>query len=466
MFTKHRRSAARIAAAGVTAGLLAAGALAGAGTAFADGTTPSAGGATAVLQGLEKGKFGTAIVKDGNEEKKYSAGLFTMTVPGGGTIETYCIDFQHHTTDGAAYTEVGWKNSTLGGNPDAGKIAWILNNSYPKLDVAALSAKLGAGGADLPEPLTEAEAAEGTQVAIWHFSDPTVKVEAVDADAKVLSDYLNSHAVTLDEPKPSVTLDPPSVSGKSGDRIGPITVHTTADSVDVALGSDVPAGVKLVDKDGKALTTAKDGTQLYFDVPAGTADGSASVKVSVTTQISIGRAFSATDTSSQSQILAGSDSATVTAAATLTWARKGPIPALSAQVVCAEGGVDVTASNKGDEDFTFQLSGKTYTVAPGKSRTITVPVAEDQKYKIDIKLPNGSVKTFQGVVDCKTAAPAPSTSPSAPANQPSPAGGGNLAETGSSNATPVIAGIAAALVVIGGGTAFFFRRKKNAAASE
>jgi LPXTG-motif cell wall-anchored protein len=223
--------------------------------------------------------------------------------------------------------------------------------------------------------------------------------------------------------------------------------------------------VKLVDKDGKALTTAKDGTQLYFDVPAGTADGSASVKVSVTTQISIGRAFSATDTPSQSQILAGSDSATVTAAATLTWARKGPIPALSAQVVCAKGGVDVTASNKGDEDFVFQLSGKTYTVAPGASRTVTVPVAEDQKYRIDIKLPNGSVKTFQGVVDCKTAAPAPSTSPSAPANQPSPAGG-DLAETGSSNATPVIAGIAAALVVIGGGTAFFFRRKKSGAASE
>jgi TQXA domain-containing protein/LPXTG-motif cell wall-anchored protein len=465
MFNTHRRRTARLAAAGLTAGLLAAGALAGAGTALADDATPSAGGATAVLQGLEDGKFGNAIV-DGDTGHPVPAGLFTMTVPGGGAIETYCIDFQHHTANHASYTEVGWDNSTLRGNPNAGKVAWILNNSYPKVDAAALSAKLSADGVNLSQPLTDAEAAEGTQVAIWHFSDPTVKVQAADADAKALSDYLNSHAVTLAEPKPAVTLDPPAVSGKSGDRIGPITVHATSGSVDVTLGAGVPAGVKIVDKDGQAVTTAKDGSQLYFDVPAGTADGSTSVTVSATTEIAIGRAFSATDQSSQSQILAGSDSTTVTAAATLSWARKGPIPALSAQIACAKGGVDVTATNKGDEDFTFKLVGKDYTVAPGKSQTITVPVGEDQKYKIDITLPNGSVKTFQGVVDCKTAAPAPST----PANQPSPAsgstGGTSLAETGSSNATPVIAGIAVALVVIGGGAAFFFRRKKNTAPSE
>lgn len=470
MFKTYRRSAARLAAAGIATGLLAAGAIAGAGAAVAapnDGTTPSATGATAVLGGIEKDKADTAVVNPGaKDEREVMAGLFSMTVNGGGTIETYCIDFNHHTVPAATYNEVTWDNSTLKGNKDAGKIAWILNNSYPKVDVAGVTDTLKAAGVNLDHPLTAGLAAAGTQVAIWHLSDPGVNVQAKDSDAKALAEYLDSHAQTLEEPKPSVTLDPPAVSGKSGDRLGPVTVHTTADAVDVKLGADAPAGVKIVDKDGKPVSgPVKNGTALYFDVPAGTADGTAQVTISATTEISVGRAFSATDTSSQSQILAGSQSTTVTAAASLSWAKKGPIPALSAQVVCAKNGVDVTAANQGDEDFTFELGGKSYTVAPGKSQTVTVPVQEDQKYKIDITLPNGKVKTFEGVLDCKTAAtPSPTATPTnapGPATSGSTTGGTDLAETGSSSATPMIAGIAIALVVLGGAAAFFFRRKKS-----
>jgi TQXA domain-containing protein/LPXTG-motif cell wall-anchored protein len=469
MFKTNRRSAARLAAAGLTTGLLAAGVLAGAGAAAAapgDGT-PSATGATAKLLGLERDKADVAtVIEDGKGPKDVGAGLFKMTVTGGGTIETYCIDFHHETADQATYNEVPWANSTLKDNKDAGKIAWILNNSYPKVDVAGVTDALKTAGVTLDHPLTPGLAAAGTQVAIWHLSDPDVNVQAKDSDAKALAEYLDGHARLLDEPKPSVTLDPVAVSGKSGDRLGPVTVHTTADAAEIKLGDGVPAGVKIVDKDGKPVTgPVKNGTELYFDVPAGTADGTAQVTVSATTDISLGRAFTAVDTSSQSQILAGSQSTTVTAAASLSWARKGAIPALSAQVVCAKNGVDVTAANQGDEDFTFQLAGKSYTVAPGKSETVTVPVREDQKYKIDIALPNGKVKTFEGVLDCKTAAtPSPSATPT---NAPSPAtsgsttGGTDLAETGSSSATPMIAGIAIALVVLGGGAAFFFRRKKN-----
>jgi LPXTG-motif cell wall-anchored protein len=90
-------------------------------------------------------------------------------------------------------------------------------------------------------------------------------------------------------------------------------------------------------------------------------------------------------------------------------------------------------------------------------------VAEDQHYKIDVTLPDTSVKSFEGVLDCKSATTVPTT----PANQPSPAGSDqDLAATGSSNATPMIAGIAIALVVLGGGAVFFFRRKKNATGAE
>jgi TQXA domain-containing protein/LPXTG-motif cell wall-anchored protein len=478
MFKTTRRGAARLAAAGLAAGLLAAGAMTAAGPAVADDATPPSSGATATLGDLVHGQYDYATVKVNGAVKntREPAGLFRMTVPGGGTVETYCIDFFHYTQKHATYNEVAWDQSTLHKNPDAGKIAWVLNHSYPTLDVAGVTAELKAAGVTLHHPLTPALAAAGTQVAIWHFSDPTADVQANDSSAKALSDFLHGAARTLNEPKPSLTLTPAAVSGKSGDRLGPVTVHTTAVSAQVALGANIPAGVKIVDKAGKPLTgPVKDGTALYFQVRAGAPDGSGTVNVTVSTKIGIGRAFQATDTTSQSQILAGSQDVNVTAAASLTWAKKGPIPALSAHVVCARNGVDVTATNKGDETFSFELTGKTYSVAPGTAQTITVPVAEDQKYKIDITLPDKSVKTFEGVLNCKTATPAPS----APANQPSPAtsggtgttsttgttGGTNLAATGSSNATPVIAGIAVALVVVGGGAVFFFRRRKNSAAS-
>ncbi|WP_425828971.1 LAETG motif-containing sortase-dependent surface protein [Streptomyces fractus] len=68
-----------------------------------------------------------------------------------------------------------------------------------------------------------------------------------------------------------------------------------------------------------------------------------------------------------------------------------------------------------------------------------------------------------------TSAPAAKPTPSAPetsaaaapapSNSASPAGDSNLAETGASSNTPMIAGIAALLVVAGGGVVFALRRK-------
>ncbi|MEV6025179.1 LAETG motif-containing sortase-dependent surface protein [Streptomyces sp. NPDC052036] len=61
-----------------------------------------------------------------------------------------------------------------------------------------------------------------------------------------------------------------------------------------------------------------------------------------------------------------------------------------------------------------------------------------------------------------------SSTPAAPAgdNSPSPAAGtSNLAETGSSSSTPMIAGIAAGLVIVGGGAVFFGMRRRGASKS-
>lgn len=185
----------------------------------------------------------------------------------------------------------------------------------------------------------------------------------------------------------------------------------------------------------------------------------------------VGRAFAGV-TKSQTMILAGSSESTVSATATGTWAKKGAIPAVSAKKNCAKGGVDVTASNTGDEAFTFELAGAKHTVAAGKSETITVPVAEDQAYDFTITGPGGFTKTFKGVLDCKTSGSATGGTETQTGGDKTPAtsggsstgsttgGSGDLAETGGSSATPVIAGVAIALVVVGGGAVFLLRKRK------
>lgn len=464
MFSVRRRGVARLAAATVVSGLVVAGSIAIAGPAMADEADQGTGGATATLGDLKI--YDTVEIKDSHRE--VSAGLFEMAVKPGGFIQTYCIDLYTGAKTGQEYKEVGWDQSSLHNNKDAGKIRWILQNSYPQVnDLTSLAAKAGA------TKLTEKTAAAATQAAIWHFSD---KVDAVpvNADAAKLTKFLEEKAVELDEPTASLSLSPSSVAGKAGSRLGPITVDTNSGAAKVSLAPGAPAGVTIVDKDGKAVTTVADGSKVYFDVPAGTADGTAELNVQADTTVPIGRAFVATKVKSQTLILAGTSTSTVSAKATASWAKQGVVPSVTAEKNCAKGGVDITLGNKGDEAWELDLKGMKYTIGAGESKTVTVPVAEDEAYKFTITGPNGFEKVIEGVLDCKTATPGP-TPTETPTDTPSPSqtpatggttsgttGGGDLAETGSSSATPMIAGIAAALVVVGGGAIFFLRKKKTA----
>lgn len=473
MISVRGRGPARFAAAAIATGMLAAGAIAGAGTAVADENNQQGG----VLATLPKAgvTIGSGVkILNGPNPGNTAAGLFELEVEGGGTLKTYCIDVGRGTVAGAKYREASWDESTLHNNENAGKILWILKNSYPQVnDLTALATKAGA------ERLTEKTAAAGTQIAIWHFSDDA-KVDADDDNADKLAEYLIESAENLAEPKASLTLEPPAVSGKAGEKLGPVTVNTNAQTVNVAPGAEAAnAGVTVVDKDGNAVTTAKQGDQLFFDVPKGTEPGTASLTAQANTEVAVGRAFTSVNPKnpSQTQILAGSSSSSVTATATANWANEGPIPAVTAEKNCVKGGVDVTATNKGDEPFSFSLADKEYEIPAGGSETVTVPVQEDQAYNITITGPNGFEETFTGTLDCETEAttggngggeeesPEPSTEPS-----PATVGGdtgdtdGNLAETGSSSTTPIIAGIALALVVLGGAAVFFLRKKKPATA--
>ncbi|MFE4691201.1 Cys-Gln thioester bond-forming surface protein [Streptomyces sp. NPDC056749] len=466
------RGLVRAAAAMLATGLVAAGTIVGATAATAapaDESGAHQGGAVAVLDGLKT--YGTAQLNTGEGKKpqELPAGLFEMKVDGGGTIQTYCIDFHTPTKDGAKYLETPWDQSSLGANADAGKVRWILQHSYPQVnDFAALAKEAGTG------PLNEKTAAAGTQVAIWRFSDKA-DVTAKDENAEKLADWLEANAQNVAEPKASVGLSPAAVSGKAGEKLGPITVHTDAGQVSVAPPADAAAsGVQVTDKAGKPVTEAADGSDLYFSVPEDATDGSASLTVQATTSVPVGRVFAGL-TKSQTMILAGSSESTVSATATATWAEKGAVPAVTAQKNCAKGGVDITASNTGDEAFTFELAGTEHTIPAGETRTVTVPVGEDEAYDFTITGPGGFSENFKGVLDCETAGtPAPgddTTTQTGSEPTPAPAAStpgteGDLAATGGSSATPVIAGVAIALVVLGGGAVFMLRRKKPQTSGE
>ncbi|MEU2392008.1 thioester domain-containing protein [Streptomyces sp. NPDC007369] len=283
--------------------------------AAADSGTPAPRppeGASAVLDGLKT--YGQAVLHtpDGSV-RQIPAGLYEMRVDGGGMLQTYGVGVAGNAQPQARYTESGWSSSPLGGNAEAGRIRWVLEHSYPQLnDLAGLAKAAGAGA------LTAESAAAGTQVAIWRLADGA-QVEATDPDAEKLADYLQRAAGRLPEPPASLKLEPGSVSGLAGGRIGPVTVRTGAQSVTVTPdAAAVAMGVRVVDAEGKPVAAAANGSRLYFEVPAGTPDGTASVTVQGSTKVPVGRVFTS-GLPTQAQIVAGSSQSATAAQGTGVW---------------------------------------------------------------------------------------------------------------------------------------------------
>ncbi|MGY0067369.1 Cys-Gln thioester bond-forming surface protein [Streptomyces sp. QTS137] len=449
----------RLAAGTLVAGSVAAGVLAGAGTAAADGgTTRGEGGAAATVDGLKT--YGEAVIRSTAGDQQVSAGLFEMSVEGGGMLQTYCVDIHTPTQTDAEYRETAWGGTSLGANEDAGRIHWILRNSYPQVnDLAALADRAGVRG-----ELTEQDAAAGTQVAIWRYSDD-VDVDALDPQAEQLADYLEKNARNRAEPQASLTLDPPAVSGRPGELLGPVTVRTDAGSVTVSPPADATtSGVRILDADGLPVTTAVDGTEVFFEIPEDAPADTVQLTAQASTTVPVGRAF-ASESRSQTQILAGSSTSTVSATASATWAEQGAIPAMSARKNCAEGGVDVITTNQDDEPFTFELADREYSVEPGATRTVTVPVAEDRTYDFTVQGADGFEKRFTGMLDCRTKAAETGVDVhtlNGPTPTPVVVGPDdvNLAATGATGAAPWIVGTAITLVVLGG-TALVITRQRE-----
>ncbi|WP_245600881.1 thioester domain-containing protein [Streptomyces sulphureus] len=474
MTSARRRPLDRRAAVAVVSGALFVSGVAAASPAAAGQGEGNPRGATASLDGLNT--YGKAVVQEEGGGRDISAGLSEMTVEDGGSLQSYSVDMLNPTREQAGYEEASWGTSSLHHNKEAGKIRWIVENSFPQVnDLQALARQAKV------KRLTPELAAAGTQVAIWRLSEESTgdgaKVKAAEPAARKLTDYLVNAAKPMPEPRPSLQLGPAETAGMSGDRLGPVTVRTTAPVVSIEADPDAVArGVRLVDKKGDDVETASNGTKVYFEVPEGSEGGTASLLAQASAKVPVGRVFTGTGehARTQTQILAGASSSTVSGSASVSWAEEGPVAAVSSAKNCDESGVDITVANGGDEEFDFTVGEHEYVREPGESRTETVPVEEDQPYRIAVNAPDGADRVFTGVLDCATASAVRAQEDkglAASAATPSPAtvgGGGlspdgassDLAETGSSD-TPLLVSIAVGLVVVGGTALMIVRRARQ-----
>lgn len=378
---------------------------------FLGATSAAMAAGTAHADGVTGAKFDTTgpgghIQMSGDREGGSNAVLIGMSAPGsshGHDLWTYCIQKTVELNEDETYDEHAWSEEQDRTGIDQQHlegIKWILNNSYPQLDLGRLSASSGVAG------LSDNEAVEGTQAAIWNFSDASGKTTLDtqrERDAKVVALYkylvatAKNHMNDTALPQASLTVTPvQSAAVHPGAKVGfKLNSNTAGSFISVSIADAANTGAKLVDAGGKAIAataTFKSGDVVYVQVPASVPSGSVKLTASGTvTGIETGRVFvSADGKPSQNLILAQAQSTPVSATAGLQW---------------------------------------TATPATTPSSPSTAPSSH------------------------------PSTTPTTPSTTPSSPTGG-LAHTGAGDTAP-LAGGALALVAAGGGMMLYTRRNRK-----
>ena len=381
---------------------------------FLGATSAAMAAGTAHADGVTGAKFDTTgpgghIVMSGDDDNGSNAVLIGMSAPGSShDLWTYCIQKTVELNEHETYDEHAWseeQNRTGIDQQHLEGIKWILNNSYPQLDLGQLSTASGVAG------LSDNEAVEGTQAAIWDFSDAKGKT-TLDAkrekDAKVVALYnylvstAKNHMNDTALPQASLTITPVQTGAvhpgaNAGFKLN--SPNTTGSFISVSIADAAKTGAKLVDATGKAVPAGKmfkSGDVVYVQVPSSVPNGQVKLTASGTvTGIETGRVFvSADGKPSQNLILAQAQSAPVTATATLQW-----------------------------------------TAAP------TTPSS-----------PSTAPSSHPATTPSTTTPTTPSTTPSSPT--------GGLAHTGAGNTAP-LAGGALALVAAGGGMMLYTRRNRK-----
>jgi TQXA domain-containing protein/LPXTG-motif cell wall-anchored protein len=260
--------------------------------------------------------------------------LLGFKLSDGTQLGMYCVEIHTDIDDEHDMVERPWDdypNADSPFNANQAKINWVLHHGYPALGLEAVAAQLPA----THDGIDVLEAIAATQAAVWHFSDGVdlnredpLSGDASDeddaADALALYDYLTGPANTGigEAPIPALALDPADRDGDVGTRIGPFTVSTNATIEQ--LTATLPDGVRVTDADGNELAAdaITNGTELYLDVPAGTADGDGDLELTATANVDTGRLFVGEDYArnpTQSLIVAAAVKTTLTAKAGASW---------------------------------------------------------------------------------------------------------------------------------------------------
>lgn len=231
---------------------------------------------------------------DGGDEVRIAGqrtwtSLFGIKLENGDTIETYCVELDVESWDGARLVESPWSDypdQSERFNADPDKVLWILHHSYPSVALDALSDELGV-------ELSKREAIAGTQAAIWHFSNgANLDKDGNSEHVRALYDYLTgaSNTGVQEQPAVSLSISPAAVENVAGDKpAGPFTVDTTASEVELTV--DGPDGVQIVDEVGEPLSDIADGTKFWLSPPADGKDGTATVKAQAQAEVQAGRLF-------------------------------------------------------------------------------------------------------------------------------------------------------------------------------
>lgn len=342
--------------------------------------------------------------------------LIGFELADGTKLQMYCVEINTRIDGKHGMVEQAWDsypNPKSPFNTNRDKINWVLHHGYPVQSTDAISKVLIDQGVKLTNGIDKKEAISATQAAVWHFSDDMNLNEKNPfpegkgprdsrADVVALYKYLTGAAnVGIgDQPTPALAVSPTDASGTAGQKIGPFTVSTTGDIR--KLTTELPDGVKIVDANGAELTadTIENGTQLFLDIPAGTAEGAGKFELTATAGVDTGRLFVGED-----------------------YANK-PTQSL---IVATSEATEIVAS----------AGGKWAPTAPPTSETTTPP----------------ATTTSPAAPTSET-----TTSPAAPAPQPKNTSG-DLAQTGASILAPVIIGVV--LLGAGIGSLLFLRRRKR-----
>ncbi|MFS8100864.1 thioester domain-containing protein [Lentzea alba] len=348
---------------------------------------------------------GTAVIKLRIEDDEKRSNVFT-----------YCVELPTPLEDADSLKEATWGTHP---NPkskfpvNAGKVLWVLQNSYPGKSMDFIHEKYG-------DQFDKKETIAATQAAIWHFSDEAKLDPNKNSDdvMKLYERLIKDGAENeiKDQPKPTLEIDPASKSGKSGEKIGPFTITTTAS--EVKLTADLPDGVTVTKANGDPIAVEKKDkkaqelavkdtgnkvTEFFVNVPEKQPTGSATFNLSAEAEIAIGRLF--------------------------VQRNKDPRNPEAQSLVVAQ---------------------------PQKAKV-------EKEAKVDWKL---EVKPSEPTKPSETpsstpSSPAPTSSSATPT--PAPGGGGDddLAETGASILWPLVGGLV--LVGAGVGALFVVRRKKATA---